>query len=276
MLIFVKVNFKNGRIAYTYSMIKKKAAVVLILFLAVTITAIARGVFQSKKLAVDIFNSENRIGKRIVHLSDLHYPKVGVPTGEIVRSVESLRPDMIALTGDIFDGTATRADIDEICRTVGVLTQIAPIFGVIGNHEIGSEHLEYYLSECQKKGIKILLNEGLFLYGGKVYLYGTKDGVKPKVELKTNERMKKILLAHRPELISSYGGFDLVLAGHTHGGQGRVLGRGIYSPDQGFLPKYSSGEYVVDGTRLIISRGLGDGKTNFRYRNSYNIVVVDI
>ena len=54
-------------------------------------------------------------------------------------------------------------------------------------------------------------------------------------------------------------GFDLVLSGHAHGGQWRLpklLDQGLYAPDQGIFPKYTSGQYSYDSTTHIISRGL--------------------
>ena len=68
-----------------------------------------------------------------------------------------------------------------------------------------------------------------------------------------------ILLAHHPERIEDYARtcVDLVLSGHAHGGQVRIFGQGLYSPDQGVLPRYTSGIYVKDCTKLYVSRGAG-------------------
>ncbi len=68
----------------------------------------------------------------------------------------------------------------------------------------------------------------------------------------------KILLSHHPEYYPQYIKklpIDLTLSGHAHGGQWRFFGQGIFSPGQGFFPKYTSGFYE---NRLIVSRGLGD------------------
>jgi predicted MPP superfamily phosphohydrolase len=50
----------------------------------------------------------------------------------------------------------------------------------------------------------------------------------------------------------------MVYSGHAHGGQGRIFGLGLIAPDQGFFPKYTSGLYEENGTKLIVSRGIGN------------------
>ena len=69
-----------------------------------------------------------------------------------------------------------------------------------------------------------------------------------------------MLLAHHPERIEDYArtGVDLVLSGHAHGGQIRLFDHGLYSPDQGILPRYTSGIYVCKNTKLYVSRGAGN------------------
>ena len=68
----------------------------------------------------------------------------------------------------------------------------------------------------------------------------------------------KVLLCHKPEHYIKYlrtRALDLVVAGHAHGGQIRVAGRGVFSPGQGLFPRYTYG--VVDG-RMVISAGAGN------------------
>jgi predicted MPP superfamily phosphohydrolase len=90
-----------------------------------------------------------------------------------------------------------------------------------------------------------------------------------------------VLLAHRPELIDLYAeyGFDLVVSGHAHGGQVRVPGfmNGLFAPNQGFLPKYAGGLYEVNGTIMIVSRGLARESTRLpRIFNRPELVVVEL
>lgn len=87
----------------------------------------------------------------------------------------------------------------------------------------------------------------------------------------------KILLSHHPEFYERFlkgnKNIDLILAGHAHGGQIRLFGRGLYAYGQGWFPKYTSGLY--DG-KLIVSRGLANTSTVPRINNPPEMVYVRI
>ena len=99
----------------------------------------------------------------------------------------------------------------------------------------------------------------------------------------TGEDGYKILLCHHPEYWSLREPMlrdkriDLVLSGHAHGGQWRVLGRGIYAPGQGFLPKYTSGVHYGPYGSLIVSRGLDNPYRHLpRWGNPCEIIYITI
>jgi predicted MPP superfamily phosphohydrolase len=88
------------------------------------------------------------------------------------------------------------------------------------------------------------------------------------------------LLAHRPEKIAYYRNFsfDLILSGHTHGGQVRIplILNGLYAPNQGFFPKYGGGLYKHEKLVHIISRGLSINPKLPRIFNPPELVVIII
>ena len=90
----------------------------------------------------------------------------------------------------------------------------------------------------------------------------------------------KVLLAHRPELIEVYkqGDFDLVLSGHTHGGQVRIpfILNGLYAPNQGWFPPYAGGMYDHGSLIHIVSRGVSFNPLLPRIFNPPEVVVIDI
>jgi hypothetical protein len=91
--------------------------------------------------------------------------------------------------------------------------------------------------------------------------------------LKDSPEGYKVLLSHHPEyfgLIKDYA--DLILAGHSHGGQIRLFGHGLFAPGQGFLPKYSKGRYE----NMIVSAGLANTTWVPRLFNPTEIVIVEM
>ena len=94
------------------------------------------------------------------------------------------------------------------------------------------------------------------------------------------ERSHRSHWSHRPDYIDLYRQypFDLVLSGHTHGGQVCIplLVNGLFAPNQGWLPKYAGGQYDVEGTCLVISRGLSYNPRLPRVFNPPEVVIVDV
>ena len=117
--------------------------------------------------------------------------------------------------------------------------------------------------ELTQRGVRVLENEKVTLTrdGVSIDMIGLseKTSVREMQQL-ISPNTCSILLAHRPERISDYAqtGADLVLSGHAHGGQVRLFGQGLFSPDQGILPHYTSGVYPCKGTKLYVSRGAGN------------------
>ena len=81
------------------------------------------------------------------------------------------------------------------------------------------------------------------------------------------------MLAHKPQYMDYYvcARWNLVVAGHAHGGQVRVAGRGVYSPGQGLLPAYTGGVYRQGDTTMVVSRGLGNSSIPVRVHNAAHL-----
>lgn len=172
-------------------------------------------------------------GVSIVQISDLH---VGTSirrryVEKAVDQINSIRPDIFVMTGDIGDG-----DVEEFSADIAPLSQVEAKYGryfATGNHE-------YYWGVVNWKekmrslGMQTLFNEGslILIRGRKVLVAGVTDpaaeqlgvGEGPDVVLASklgSEADFKILLSHRPGIarLAEEHGFDLQLSGHTHGGQ---------------------------------------------------------
>ena len=126
------------------------------------------------------------------------------------------------------------------------------------------------------------LDDPIFHIKGKKYagfIKKTLDEMLDKLKSTKKRADFQILLSHRPELFSLYSRypFDLVLCGHAHGGQVRLpFTDGLYAPNQGILPKYTSGAHTKNNTTEIISRGLGNSSFPLRLFNFPEIVHIQI
>ncbi len=209
-------------------------------------------------------------GFRIVQISDVHIgPILGASfIKRIVEISNSLSPDLVALTGDLVDGTVEQMG----ASLEGLRSLQAPsgVFSVTGNHE-------YYWSApdwvaFQKRlGIRVLLNEHELVNRGpaKLLIAGVTDSgadrfdLAQKTDLKKalagfseseGSRTKKILLAHRPDCYNEANelGFDVQLSGHTHGGQ--------FFPWSVFVAiahRYYKGLTRIGDLWLYVNRGTG-------------------
>ncbi|MGW4210020.1 metallophosphoesterase [Lentzea sp. NPDC004789] len=200
-------------------------------------------------------------GFRIAVVSDIHLgPLLGRShTERIVRMINEQEADLVAIVGDLVDGTV--AELGEAAAPLRDLVSRHGSFFVTGNHEYFSGH-EQWISELDRLGVNPLRNEGLTVAGG-IELVGVNDvtgksyGDGPDLERALAGRDRKnplVLLAHQPVQVgdASSHGVDLQLSGHTHGGQ--MVPFNFVVPVQ--QPSVA-GLSKVDDTWLYVSRGAG-------------------
>lgn len=98
-----------------------------------------------------------------------------------------------------------------------------------------------------------------------------------RIQALCREGALNVLLSHRPSLLEEYGtgGADVVFCGHAHGGQVRLpLAGPVFAPDEGLFPKHTAGVYQAGETRMVVSRGLGNGTPYPQLWNGPELVVV--
>lgn len=236
--------------------------------------------------------SENGpVGLRIALITDLHSCYYGSGQRSLINRIDSEEPDIIVLSGDIFDD---KLSDDNAKLLLEDLVTKYPCYYVTGNHEYWSGRAE--LMKEYLKGIGVCVLEGECVTveenGRQIDICGVDDPTYmsdsswkeqiDKAYSETDPFHVRILLSHRPEKVYVYEeyDFDLILTGHAHAGQFRIpfINRGLFAPDQGFMASYVNGKYELsNGSVMIVSRGLARESTPLpRYFNHPEIVIINI
>jgi len=218
------------------------------------------------------------IGYRILHLSDLHVDMDLNTTEAIIQSLTDLDYDICVLTGDYRAQTYGQIHtcIEQMKRLCAVLNQ--PVFGVLGNHD--SIRM---VPDLEDMGVRMLLNEHvpLNINGSKIYLAGIDDAHYFRVDNieKAAESIPhdavSILLSHTPEIYrqAAHAAFDLMLCGHTHGGQICLPG-GIPITLDARCPRYmGSSNWQYQKMLGYTSTGAGNSVVNVRINNRPEITL---
>ena len=273
---------------------RKLKLIILLIVLLLLITLLV--ILENNMVELNSYTvSSSKLPKgfnlKIAQISDFHNCKLGK---EALEQLKKSSPDIIVITGDLIDSRKTKPDI--ALDFIKEVIQIAPCYYVSGNHEarIKSEY-ENFKSQMLECGVIVLENEATIIKVNEteINLIGLADprfsydsdskgkaceeiskSLKPLI----NEKMYNLVLCHRPEAFGEYvkNGVDLALTGHAHGGQIIIFGIGAVAPNQGIFPKYIKGIYENNGTKMIVSRGIGNSLFPFRLNNRPEIVEINL
>lgn len=202
-------------------------------------------------------------GYTIVQLTDIHVgPTIGRAFIEqIVRTTNALAPDVIAITGDLVDGSV--ASLGDLVEPLKELRAKDGVFFVTGNHEYYSG-VDAWIAHIRTLGIRVLRNERVELRDGldlagvddtSAHNFGHGHGQDvPRAMAGRDESRALVLLAHQPKAVvdASKHGVDLQLSGHTHGGQIWPWGYAVRL-DQ----PHVAGLHDHQGTAIYVSAGTG-------------------
>ncbi len=210
-------------------------------------------------------------GFRILHLSDLHlgYYFHLSDLEDTLRHAQHYKPDLVLVTGDVAD------DLNQLPDALDLISQLRSVHGAfmsLGNHEY-IRGIERVYNIVSKSHVPLLVNNGhrITHKNSHIYLGGADDpkrlraNVDPFLERTTREAMKnaadndfRLLMSHRPKVLDVAGRYriDLILSGHTHGGQILFGGKSLF---EGMVDRepYLWGRYKKDQTQLYTSAGMG-------------------
>nr|WP_308198934.1 metallophosphoesterase [Saccharothrix sp. S26] len=237
-----------------------------------------------KRVPVTLGKLDQRLsGYRIAVVSDIHLgPLLGRGhTERIVRMINEQRVDLVAVVGDLVDGT-----VDELGEAAAPLRDLVSTHGsffVTGNHEYYSG-AEPWLAELERLGVNPLRNERLRIEraGASFDLAGVNDVTGeafqdgPDFARALDGRDTStpvVLLAHQPVQVheAAKHGVDLQLSGHTHGGQMFPFHLAV-----GLQQPVRSGLETVDGTQVYTSNGVGFWGPPVRVGAAPDITVVEL
>lgn len=227
-------------------------------------------------------------GMRIVQISDFHYAEFSEAyfLREMVDRVNRLRPDMVVLTGDFVSTGPLPVKFarQHAAGCAEILSKIeCPLrYAIAGNHD-AAVGLRYVMGPLQEQGIPALVNQVVPLErsGQRLWLAGLgsadQGGSHPDRAIPRAGGEPIIVLAHEPDILPKIAQYkvDLMLAGHTHGGQVRLP----------FLPplllpplgkNYIEGLFRYGDTQMYVNRGIGTVGLPFRLNCPPEITVLTL
>jgi uncharacterized protein len=230
-------------------------------------------------------------GMKMVQISDFHFQEYTEAAflDAIVRKVNGVAADLVVLTGDFVSTKPLprRFSVGLGYHCAELLSRLTcPLrYAILGNHDclVGSQAITDAL---HTHGIPVLANSFVPLErdGQRIWLAGIKDVLEDRPDLGAalptgrSEQEPLILLAHEPDFADyAVGGqIDLVLSGHTHGGQILLpLLPPLFLPQMGI--KYVHGLFRLgDGMQLYVNRGIGTVTLPFRFRCQPEITVITL
>ena len=236
------------------------------------------------KISIKVGESLNLDNFRIAHISDTHFGFYSFETiyDRVLSTVKGIRPDIIAYTGDLI---SRKESTEDALKFVERLSRTSPVFIVWGNwdHYKLESKLNTFKEELESAGeVVVLTNEGVELERGeRVYMIGVDDPFTGRDRLDAAlpaDKGLKILLAHSPQIIdSAEGRVDVVLSGHTHGGQVVLPFIGpVYIPLPEKYKKYAAGVYKIRGTVLYVNRGIGMSFLPMRFMCPPEVAEIDL
>ena len=224
---------------------------------------------------------------RIVQFADSHVGTTFDGNGlkKHIEKMNKTNPDIVVITGDFIDDETTKEDMINACAALSLLQTNYGVYYVNGNHDKGYYNSRGYsyedlVTELKKNNVKVLEDEVVNITEH-IVLIGRMD--KTNSERKDIDVLSKdidksryiIVLNHQPNDYTNENkaGVDLVLSGHTHGGQLIPLG------PIGILSGANDATYGLTtkgGTNYIVTSGISDWELYFKTGTKSEYVVIDV
>jgi len=189
---------------------------------------------------------------RIAHFTDVHHKGDTAYFNKVVGMINKLQPDIVCFTGDLIEKAGYLEEAITCLRGIRF-----PLFGIPGNHDYWSGISFTDLEACCKEtGGAWLLDREAVSPDGKLAVFGS-TGQQGAPADSADWTKKRILLNHYPDAVDRLRlKFDLILAGHSHGGQIRLPFYGAITVP-GRVGEYDMGLFRTPAGPLYVNPGIG-------------------
>ncbi len=265
------------KIIRVYKSNKKFSIILIAISTALALFSLYEGLKVPAIKEINIYDKNITQPKKIVFLSDIHISKnlnLKKIAG-LVDDVNKQNPDAIVLGGDVIDDTPqNNKPYLEVLKNLKAKNGI---YFATGNHEVYRGTISS-IGQLYQQGFQYLFNSGINLGGG-IYLAAIPDVRTQSKQVFLEQSLKqspkdsyKILISHTPFNFGADNNFDLMLSGHTHGGQ--IFPFHILAKNQ---HKYLAGFYDMDnGAKIYVSRGSGQWGPQLRFLAPAEITVINL
>jgi len=220
-------------------------------------------------------------GRRAIHITDLHLDRYQPRHDRALETIANLKPDWIFVTGDLLN---VPDGLPHVFRFLSGLRELAPVYLTLGNHDHYSGIPIHRFSEmADRHKVTLLINQSAFVPvgSGELGIVGVDDPSLHRADLRcipprVPDRFM-VLLAHAPNVLDHLDethAIDLVLCGHSHGGQWRIPHIRPFWLPYGCSGRVS-GHYYRNGHRLYVNRGLGWSGLPVRFNCPQEILMID-
>ncbi|MGH7164895.1 MAG: metallophosphoesterase [Nitrospiraceae bacterium] len=220
-------------------------------------------------------------GRRAIHLSDLHLDRYRPRHDDVLNLVAGLKPDWIFVTGDLLN---VADGLPHLFRFLAGLRSLAPVYFTLGNHDHHSGVSAHRFGElADRHKLQLLMNQVAFvpMQGGELAIVGVDDPSTHRDDLRCvpprHPDRFTILLAHAAsvlERLDERHALNLVLCGHSHGGQWRIPRVRPFWLPYG-CNGVTEGHARRNGHQLYVNRGLGWSVLPIRWSCPPEIVLIE-
>lgn len=218
---------------------------------------------------------------KIVQFSDTHIKEdfTYKNLNKVVNTINRQKPDIVVFTGDLYDNYAKYHDDENIIAELQKMKVKHDKIAIWGNRDYGGGAVRRYENIMERSGFNLLKNKNCYItvkHNKKILFTGLDDSMLGHAAMPDSSKRYyadyKILLSHEPDTVEGYRNYNLILSGHSHGGQINIpflpsINKKAVSTTS-FSAKYTGGMYTLDSgqkQKMYVNTGIGTTHISARF-----------